>query len=147
MFIPPSLSAFLSCEFLAKDIHHKDTEDTEFSLRILFFPHVDKNIHRAAANHPFFAGFIRRERKSMKSGFAITHRFARLGPDFGFDTAAADGACRLAVGKEKHLRAAALWCRATCVRDRGDDDTFAARVSVADQMIEVSLSDCTHGNQ
>src|SRR5437762_3209473 len=68
-------------------------------------PQINKNIHRPATNHSFFARFIRGQRKVMKTRDAGAHGFARFGPDFCFDAAAADRAGGLTVCKEEIGRA------------------------------------------
>src|SRR5437762_10523644 len=107
-------------------------------------PNIDKNIHRAAADHSFFAGFIRGEREVMQRRLSRSHCFARFGPHFRFDAAAADGACGLAILEEEHLGAASLRRRTARVGNGGDDDPLAAPVRFANQTIEIVLSDGAH---
>src|SRR5438132_12793050 len=108
-------------------------------------PNIDEYIHRPTANHSFFAGFIRGEREVMQGRLSRSQCFARFGPHFSFDAAAADGACGLAILEEEHLGAASLWRRAARVGNGSDDDTLAALVRFANQTIEIVLSDGAHG--
>src|SRR5712692_2133309 len=109
-------------------------------------PDINKNIHRPAADHSFFARFIRRECEVMQTGGSAAHRFARFRPDLCFDAATADRARGLAVFKKKHLGAASLRSRTARVRNRGDHDAFAAPVRVGDQTIEITLGNCSHNS-
>src|SRR5258708_21965864 len=105
---------------------------------------MDELTHRPAAYHAFFAGFISREREMMQTGFALAEGVACCGPAFGFPATAANRAGRLSIGKEKHLGAAPLRCRAAGVCDRGNHDAFAARVRFTNQSIEIILSNRSH---
>src|SRR5712692_7299186 len=109
-------------------------------------PDINKNIHRPAANHSFFARFICREGEVMQTRESAAHRFVRFGPDLSFDAAAADRARGLAVFKKKHLGAASLRSRTARVRNRGHHDAFAAPVGVGDQTIEITLGNCSHNS-
>src|SRR5213079_2542944 len=80
----------------------------------------------------------------MQTGLAFAHRLARFGPNFRFHAAAADGAGRLSIFKEEHLRAAPLRGRATRMCDRGDHYALAARVRFANQSKEIVLCNRTH---
>ena len=99
---------------------------TSFSCGLQDF---DTNIHRAAANHPFFARLVSGEREVMQPRFARAHGSFRLGPDFGLDAAAAYGSRDFPVLKEEHFRTTLLRRRATCMRDGGDDHPLATVVS------------------
>src|ERR1051325_9290414 len=89
-------------------------------------PDVDEDVHRAAADHAFFTGFVGSQRKVMQRGTAVTHRLASFGPYFGFHATTAHRAGGLAAFEKEHLRAAALWSRATCQRNCRDHDALAA---------------------
>src|SRR5918995_3849468 len=71
-------------------------------------PHVDENLHRAAADHALFAGLVGGEAELVERGGAGAQGLARLGPDLRLDAAAADRARGRAALEEEHLRAAPL---------------------------------------
>src|SRR4029079_16151790 len=109
----------------------------EVELRVVLrnlqsFPNVDEDIHRAATNHSFFAGFIGGQRETMKRRFAVAHCFARLGPDFSFDTAATHSAGRFAILEEKHFCAASLRSRSTRVSNRSYNYALTSTVCLVD---------------
>src|ERR1043166_5675855 len=107
-------------------------------------PNIKENIHRPAANHSFFAGFISGEREVMQRRFSRAHCFARFGPHFGFDAAAADCARGVAILEEEHLGAASLRRRTARVGNGGDDDSLSALVRFANQTIKVLLRNSAH---
>ena len=71
-------------------------------------PCVNENLHHAATHHALFARRFRRQTELVQTRFAGAQRLARLRPDFRFDTAAADRACRRAALEKEHLRSAPL---------------------------------------
>src|SRR4051812_27964666 len=71
-------------------------------------PHVQKNLHRAAADHSLFGRVFGREAEAVERGAARTQSLACLCPDLRLDAAAADRARRRAALEEEHLRAATL---------------------------------------
>src|SRR5205809_8051553 len=77
---------------------------------------------------------------------AGAHGGARLGPDLGFDAAAADGAGRLAIGEEKHFGAATLRRRTARVRDCGHHHAFTTRAGLVNHSIEIALSNSSHNS-
>src|SRR5205085_5199197 len=93
----------------------------------LSVPHIYKNLHRAAADHALFTGFVGGEAELVQRRAPCAQCRARFGPDFGLDAATADRARHFAIGEEEHLRTASLRRRAARVRDGGDDDALAAR--------------------
>lgn len=80
----------------------------------------------------------------MKRRLSRPHCFAGFGPNFGFDTTAADCARGLAVLKEEHLGSATLWRRSARMRDGRDDHSFAASIGLVDEPVKFVLSDGSH---
>src|ERR1044071_1772163 len=74
----------------------------------------------------------------MQGGVAGTHRRLCFGPNFSFDTAAADSSRNFAVLKKDHLCAALLRCRTTRVRHGCDHDAFATFGGFVDHTIEIA---------
>lgn len=111
---------------------------------IVGLPDVYEDIHRAAANHSLFAGFIGGQREMMQGGFAAAHCFARFSPNFSFNTAAAHGARGFPVLQEEHLRSASLGSRSARVSDRGYNYSLTAAVCLLNQIVKFVLSDGSH---
>ena len=80
----------------------------------------------------------------MQARFTGTEGRLGLGPDFGFDTTAADRSSHLAVFEEEHFRTTLLRCRTTRVRHSSHDDAFTAGARVVDQAIQVELGNGGH---
>src|SRR5712691_1673009 len=80
----------------------------------------------------------------MQRGFAGVHCDARLGPNFGFDAAAADCARHFAILEKEHLRATLLRRRAARVRHGGNDNALATCARIVDQAIEIALCNGAH---
>ena len=81
----------------------------------------------------------------MQRRLSRSHCFARFGPDFRFDTAAADSARGVAILEKEHLGAASLRRRTARVGNGGHDDTLAAPVRFANQTIKIVLRNSAHG--
>src|ERR1700720_4771975 len=80
----------------------------------------------------------------MKGGFAGVHCKARLGPDFGFDAAAADCTRNFPIRKKEHLCAALLWRRAARVGHGRNDNALAPCARFVDQATEIALCNGAH---
>src|ERR1044072_578424 len=80
----------------------------------------------------------------MKLGFSGAQCLAGFGPDFGFDATAAHGARGFTILEENHFGPTALRRRSACAGYRSHNDAFASSVGIADELVEIPLSDSSH---
>src|SRR5216117_3217244 len=73
--------------------------------------HINKYIHRAAADHSLFAGFFSGKGEVMQRRPAGSNRLSRFCPNLRFNAPATNCAGYLSTLKEEHLGASSLWSR------------------------------------
>src|SRR2546422_11755088 len=124
--------------------HHLSPVTYHLLLILLITYHINEDVHRAAANHSFFARLLGRQRKVVQCGLARPHGFARLSPNFSFDATTTHRSSHCSILEEQHLRPTLLWGRATCLRNGGHNDALASLVGFTNHAIEITLCNRSH---
>src|SRR5262245_50184381 len=124
------------------DCFNADEISVADSIVLASIPDFDEDFHVAAADHSLFVrGDVRivAQAEFAQPRLVFGQRFARLGPDVGFDATAADGAHHRAVFKNQQFGASALGRRTGSRHNRRNREFLLIALRPADLFVNLAL--------